>query len=534
MTDKQRGRRRAATIRGMFVASLLGLAALAAPQAASAEVVWGTLSNFDVPNDTGEETHGFEIELDGVSSSDISYEFGAPYERYGNPIIENFPGGVYVRYESPYDPLKKEFTETTPLAASPITPTLGHQCWTGGSAEYWTSGCEHFGLGLVATPTKTAYHWLVADPSTPGNLIQSGSKVGVPPAEWSVQPPAGKEAAPVVQAEVQAPEPEGGQEFGEAQWVKVYVTESHEKAELDHLLTDDPAVPEEASQTEVEWKLIQTHTGGEGGVEEGEEHKEKEEEEQKEKEEKEKEKHEGGERGGVKGKKPLGEGNESVTRRYEFYAYTGPYDPETHEAIPVNEDNPAEGEVGEFVGAQMAALNLLGGEPAPSVAKVSPNKGAASGGTTVKITGSGFKEVAAVYFGSTQAASFTVAGGAITAVSPPGASGATDITVSTPNGTSATGKPDVFTYGKPTVTGISPTSGPKAGGTTVVVTGTGFAPGEGTTLTFGKVPSVAFCSSTTSCEVVTPAAKKAGSADVLAAVGKAKSKKSAADRFSYQ
>ena len=152
----------------------------------------------------------------------------------------------------------------------------------------------------------------------------------------------------------------------------------------------------------------------------------------------------------------------------------------------------------------------------------------------MKITGSGFKEVAAVYFGSTQAASFTVAGGAITAVSPPGASGATDITVSTPNGTSATGKPDVFTYGKPTVTGISPTSGPKAGGTTVVVTGTGFAPGEGTTLTFGKVPSVAFCSSTTSCEVVTPAAKKAGSADVLAAVGKAKSKKSAADRFSYQ
>ncbi len=513
------------------MATLLVLAAMAAPQAASAEAVWGTLSNFDVPNETGEETHGFEIELDGVSSSDISYEFGAPYERYGNPIIENFPGGVYVRYESPYDPLKKEFTETTPIAASPIMPTLGHQCWTGGSVEYWTSGCEHFGLGLVANPTKTVYHWLVADPSTPGKLVQSGSKVGVPPAEWSVQPPAGKEAAPVVQAEVEAPELEEGQEYGEAQWVKVYVTESHKKAELDHLLTDDPAVPEEAAQTEVEWKLIQQHKGGEGGVEEGEERKEREEEEHKEKEEK--EEHEGGERGGVKGKKSLGEGNESVTRRYEFYAYTGPYDPETHEAIPTNEDNPAEGEVGEYMGAQMAALNLLGGEPAPAVAKVSPNKGEASGGTTVKITGSGFKEVSAVYFGSTKA-SFTVTGNTITAVSPAHTSGAADITVSTPNGTSATGNADVFTYGKPTLTGIGPASGPQAGGTTVTVTGTGFALGEGTTLTFGKAPAPAFCSSTTNCEVVAPGARKAGAVDVMVAVGKAKSKKGAADRFSYQ
>ena len=529
MRGRRSGRARGATIRTALAVAVLAAAALLGPQAASAELSYGTLSNFDVFNDTGEETHGFEIELDGVSSSDISYEFGAPYERYGNPVVENFPGGVYVRYESPYDPAKKEFTATTPIASSPITPTLGHQCWTGGSVEYWTSGCEHFGLGLSATPSKTVYHWLVADPSNPGRLVQSGSSVGVPPAEWSVQPPAGGNPAPVVQAAVEAPEPEGGAEFGEAQWVKVYVTESHEKAQLDHLLTDDPWVPEEESQTEIEWKVIQQHQGA-GEPETAEEREERENEE---KAEREKGEHRR-ERGGVKGEQPLGGGNESVTRRYEFYKYNGPYDPESHEAVPPNEDKPAEGEVGEYIGAQMAALNLLGGEPAPSVTKVAPKKGEAVGGTAVKITGTGFNEVSTVSFGPDQAASFTVSGNTITAVSPPGTSGTTDITVTTPNGTSAIGKADQFKYGKPAVTGVSPVSGPVAGGTIVTVTGTGFALGEGTLLKFGKLTATSYCSSTTTCEAEAPAAAKPSSVDVTVAVGKAKSKKAAADRYSYQ
>ena len=79
---------------------------------------FGTLSNFDVFNDTGEETHGFEIELDGVSSSDISYTFGAPYQyRYGTPTLENFAGGVYVRYASPYDAGEKRIPAGHPAGA---------------------------------------------------------------------------------------------------------------------------------------------------------------------------------------------------------------------------------------------------------------------------------------------------------------------------------------------------------------------------------------------------------------------------------
>ena len=44
-----------------------------------------------------------------------------------------------------------------------------------------------------------------------------------------------------------------------------------------------------------------------------------------------------------------------------------------------------------------------------------------------------------------------------------------------PGGTSATSSADQFTYvAAPTVTGISPTAGPTAGGTAVTITGTGF------------------------------------------------------------
>ena len=47
------------------------------------------------------------------------------------------------------------------------------------------------------------------------------------------------------------------------------------------------------------------------------------------------------------------------------------------------------------------------------------------------------------------------------------------VTVSTPGGTSATSAADEYTYiPAPTVTKVSPTSGPAAGATTVTITGT--------------------------------------------------------------
>ncbi|MCW3031937.1 MAG: hypothetical protein JWM60_282 [Solirubrobacterales bacterium] len=179
---------------------------------------------------------------------------------------------------------------------------------------------------------------------------------------------------------------------------------------------------------------------------------------------------------------------------------------------------------------------LAGTPPAPVVAKITPKKGEAAGGTAVTITGSGFTGVTSVHFGANPAASYEVVSSTtITAISPPGTAGAADVTVTNPTGTSATGKGDVFKYGKPSVSAVSPATGPLAGAQSVTVTGSGFAPGGATTLKFGKaLASGVNCTSTTSCTAITPAAVKPGPVDVIAAVGKLKSKKTPpGDTYTY-
>jgi hypothetical protein len=160
----------------------------------------------------------------GLTSTDVTFTFGSPYQRYGNPVVVDFAGGVYVRYESPYDAVNHVFTASTPKAPSVITPTQGHACWTGGSVDYLTSGCEHFGVGITANPTNTVYRWLIADPNAPGALQPSGTKVSIPAPTWSVAPPQQPGAGPVVRAVVPAEPPEVQQRYGDAMWVKVFVT----------------------------------------------------------------------------------------------------------------------------------------------------------------------------------------------------------------------------------------------------------------------------------------------------------------------
>ena len=67
----------------------------------------------------------------------------------------------------------------------------------------------------------------------------------------------------------------------------------------------------------------------------------------------------------------------------------------------------------------------------------------------------------------------------ITATTGGGAkTGVFNLFVTTPGGTSsATYAGDEFTYGPPTVTGVSPNSGPVTGGTAITITGTGFVDG---------------------------------------------------------
>ena len=44
-------------------------------QGVEASTAYGTLNNFDVVNDTDRECHGFEIEIEDVRSTDITYTY---------------------------------------------------------------------------------------------------------------------------------------------------------------------------------------------------------------------------------------------------------------------------------------------------------------------------------------------------------------------------------------------------------------------------------------------------------------------------
>ena len=170
----------------------------------------------------------------------------------------------------------------------------------------------------------------------------------------------------------------------------------------------------------------------------------------------------------------------------------------------------------------------------PAVTKLSLKSGPSVGGTSVTITGTELGGATGVKFGSVSASTFTInSSTSITVVSPPSIAGVVDVTVSNTAGTSAITSKDHFKY-TPAVEGVSPSTGSVLGGTSVTVTGNGFAPGSATTIfKFGKKKALGVvCASSTSCTMTTPAGT--GTVDVVAQVGKAKSPVNApADHFTY-
>jgi alpha-tubulin suppressor-like RCC1 family protein len=173
--------------------------------------------------------------------------------------------------------------------------------------------------------------------------------------------------------------------------------------------------------------------------------------------------------------------------------------------------------------------------PPPTVKKLSVKRATSLGGTTVTITGTRFEEVTAVSFGASGAREFTVdSPTSITAVSPAGA-GTVNVTVTTAGGSSPTVKGDEFGF-IPVIESVAPGSGATEGGTSVTITGAGFAVGVGTT-TFkfkSKLATEVDCTTATSCTAVSPA-NKAGTVEVIAEVGKLKSAANPpGDSFTYE
>ncbi|HYY93822.1 MAG TPA: hypothetical protein VE713_04845, partial [Pyrinomonadaceae bacterium] len=146
-----------------FSTALLVLALFTVSAHAQTATIFGSLSNFDVVNDSGHDAHGFEIQLEGLQPGDVFYTFSA--QRYGSPQVVPYSTGVYLRYTSAYDAAAQQFLHTT-VAHAAGTPFAG-SCYSWG-ANYDAAGCEHFGAALHATPTKTTYRWLIEDPVSPG------------------------------------------------------------------------------------------------------------------------------------------------------------------------------------------------------------------------------------------------------------------------------------------------------------------------------------------------------------------------------
>jgi len=170
---------------------------------------------------------------------------------------------------------------------------------------------------------------------------------------------------------------------------------------------------------------------------------------------------------------------------------------------------------------------------APTVTSISPTSGPTAGGTSVTLTGTHFTGATDVKFGATNATGFTVnSATSITATSPAGSAGTVDITVTTTGGTSATSSADQFTYvAAPTVTSISPTSGPTAGGTSVTLTGTHFT--GATDVKFGATNATGFTVNSATSITATSPAGSASTVDITVTTVGGTSATSSADQFTY-
>lgn len=177
----------------------------------------------------------------------------------------------------------------------------------------------------------------------------------------------------------------------------------------------------------------------------------------------------------------------------------------------------------------------------PTVTSVSPYFGPTSGLTDVTITGTNLSGATAVDVGGAPAESFSVTSDTtVTAVTPPVANAQTvDVTVTTPNGTSAVVPDDAFTYESgipsagPVVASVSPHVGPVAGGNTVVITGSNF---DGVTVDFGSQPATSFSVNNTGTEILAtaPSVTAAQTVDVVVTNSLGPSTVTPADAYTYQ
>ncbi|MGZ5008017.1 MAG: putative Ig domain-containing protein [Methylobacter sp.] len=328
-------------------------AILAVSLAANAATTYGPVENFDVINDTGTTAHGFEIKLHGIHASDVTSMFGDAsrwpgMERYGSPSVTETTDVsgqpmTVVTYVGNFNAGDSTWNAGTPSGTLTVSPT--DSCWPLGDPNYGPNfPCDHFGVSTAVPATAIEYNWLLENGS-PGELASVSSNIPqvtwVPPAAPQPnlplpQPAPAIKIAPPPKPIVQPVNPQPVYEFGEPKWYKVTATGYGYNVAVEDLVAENAAV-KQGQNTQTEWQLLQTDSGNPaaGQVD-------------------------------LTGVAP-DPGYASIVYRFEVWEYTGAFDPGTHEALPVNGDTsaPAASDIGKYLGAQHAAVNLDGQVPQP-------------------------------------------------------------------------------------------------------------------------------------------------------------------------
>lgn len=122
----------------------------------------------------------------------------------------------------------------------------------------------------------------------------------------------------------------------------------------------------------------------------------------------------------------------------------------------------------------------------PSLVSLSPASGPVAGGVTVTLLGRAFQSGAVVFFGGTRATVTASSDVSLSVTAPSHPAGTVDVVVQNADGQESVARS--FEYvAAPAVFASSPNVGPTAGGTAVIVTGSGFK--DGATVTVGGEPA---------------------------------------------
>ncbi|MGW8552679.1 IPT/TIG domain-containing protein [Streptomyces tubercidicus] len=139
---------------------------------------------------------------------------------------------------------------------------------------------------------------------------------------------------------------------------------------------------------------------------------------------------------------------------------------------------------------------------APVLTTLSPTSGPTSGGNVVTLNGTNLASATSVKFGSNSAVILTNTATQITAIAPAGPPSSVNVTVTTAGGTSNALTYTYIAAPVPTLTSLSPTSGPTPGGNTVTLNGTNLT--GATTVLFGPSPATILTNTATQITVTAP------------------------------